>query len=101
MTSIHEPQLSSLLPDLSGEFERAQAQCAALAPRNDELELAIAASHPGFCVLDSETRELRANSQFKAEFGWAPDAQLDWRSLLERVCVESRLTLADAVHAAL
>jgi signal transduction histidine kinase/CheY-like chemotaxis protein len=101
MTSIHEPEPSSLIPDPSDELERAQAQCAVLARRNDELELVIAASRLGFCVLDSETHELRANSQFKAEFGWAPDAQLDWRSLLERVCVESRLTLADAVHAAL
>jgi signal transduction histidine kinase/ActR/RegA family two-component response regulator len=101
MTSIHEPELSSLIPDPSGELERAQAQCAALARRNDELELLIAASHLGFCVLDSETHELRANSQFKAEFGWAPDAQLDWQGLLERVSVESRLTLADAARAAL
>jgi signal transduction histidine kinase len=101
MTSIHEPGLSSLLPDPSDELERAQAQSAALARRNDELELVIAASHLGFCVLDSETRELRANSQFKAEFGWAPDAQLDWQSLLERVCAESRLSLADAARVAL
>jgi signal transduction histidine kinase len=101
MTSIHEPGLSSLLPDPSDELERAQAQSAALARRNDELELVIAASHLGFCVLDSETRELRANSQFKAEFGWAPDAQLDWHSLLERVCAESRLSLADAARVAL
>jgi signal transduction histidine kinase len=101
MTSIHEPGLSSLIPDLSGELERAQAQCAALARRNDELEAVVAASHLGFCVLDSETRELRANSQFKAEFGWAPDAQLDWPSLLERVAAESRLTLADAARAAI
>jgi signal transduction histidine kinase len=101
MTSIHEPDLSSLLPHLSGELERAQAQCAAQARRNDELELVIAASRLGFCVLDTETRELRANSQFKAEFGWAPDARLDWQSLLERIRPESRATLADAARAAL
>src|SRR5882762_6867666 len=102
MTSIHEPGLSSLLADPSGDdLERAQAHCATLARRNDELELVIAASHLGFCVLDSETSELRANSQFKAEFGWAPDAQLDWPGLLERVSVESRLTLADAARTAL
>jgi signal transduction histidine kinase/ActR/RegA family two-component response regulator len=101
MTSIHEPGLSSLIPDPSGELERAQAQCAALARRHDELELVIAASRLGFCILDSETHELRANSQFKAEFGWAPDAQLDWQSLLERVCAESRLAFADAARAAL
>src|SRR4029077_1284480 len=101
MTSIHEPKLSSLRPDPSGERERAQTQFAALARRNDELELVIAASHLGFCVLDSETSGLRANSQFKAEFGWAPDAQLDWQGLLERVGAESRLTLADAARTAL
>jgi signal transduction histidine kinase/CheY-like chemotaxis protein len=89
------------MSDPSGELERAQAQCAVLARRNDELELVIAASHLGFCVLDSETHELRANSQFKAEFGWAPDAQLDWQNLLERVAVENRLRLADAARAAL
>jgi signal transduction histidine kinase len=89
------------MPDPSGEQERAQAQLAALARRNDELELVIAASHLGFCVLDSETPELRANSQFKAEFGWAPDARLDWQGLLERVSGESRLTLADAARTAL
>jgi signal transduction histidine kinase/ActR/RegA family two-component response regulator len=101
MTSIHEHELSSLHPDSSGDLERAQAQCATLARRNDELELAIATSQLGFCVLDSETRELRANSQFKAEFGWAPDAQLDWQGLLQRVSAESRASLVDAARAAL
>ena len=101
MTSIHEQGLSSLTHDPSGELERAQAHCAALARRNDELELVIAASRLGFCMLDTETHELRANSLFKAEFGWAPDAQLDWESLLERVAGESRLALADAARAAL
>src|SRR5260370_16543050 len=101
MTSIHESELSSLLPDPSRDLERAQAHCLTLARRNDELELVIAASRLGYCVLDSETCELRANSQFKAEFGWAPDTQLDWQSLLERVCAESRLALADAARTAL
>ena len=102
MTSIHEPGLSSLLADPSGDdLERAQAHCATLARRNDELELVIAASQLGFCVLDSETPQLRANSQFKAEFGWAPDAQPDWQGLLERLSADSRLKLADAARAAL
>jgi signal transduction histidine kinase len=100
MTSIHEPQLSSLWPEPPGDLERAQAQFAALARRNDELELIIAAAHLGFCVLTGETRELRANSQFKAEFGWAPDAHPDWQDLLERVAPENRLALADAARAA-
>jgi len=101
MTSIHESELSSLLPDPSGDPERAPAHCATLGRRNDQLELVIAAARLGYCLLDSETCELQANSQFKAEFGWAPDARLDWQSLLERVCAQSRLTLAAAARAAL
>ena len=76
-------------------------QFAALARRNDELELIIAASRLGFCVLEGETRRLRANSQFKAEFGWAPDASIDWQALEERVAGDNRTGLADAARAAL
>ena len=102
MTSIHEPEQSS--PPGNGlhrELERAQVQFAALARRNDELELIIAASRLGFCVLEGETRRLRANSQFKAEFGWAPDASIDWQALEERVAGDNRSGLADAARAAL
>ena len=102
MTSIHEPEQSS--PPGNGlhrELERAQVQFAALARRNDELELIIAASRLGFCVLEGETRRLRANSQFKAEFGWAPDASIDWQALEERVAGDNRTGLADAARAAL
>jgi signal transduction histidine kinase len=85
MTSIREPEQSS----------------AALARRNDELEVIIAAARLGFCVFEGETRPLRANSQFKAEFGWAPDAAIDWQQLEERVAAGSRPALAEAVRAAL
>ena len=101
MTSIHEPEQSSPGNGLHGELERARTLCAALARRNDELELIIAASRLGFCVLEGETRRLRANSQFKAEFGWAPDASIDWQALEERVAGENRSGLADAARAAL
>jgi signal transduction histidine kinase len=101
MTSIHESRLSSLRSDSAGDDARTQAQFVALARRNDELERVIAAARLGYCVLDSETCELRANSPFKAEFGWAPDARLDWQGLLGRVCAESRLALADAARTAL
>jgi signal transduction histidine kinase len=101
MTSIPEPELSS--PGNIGleSLQRAQTQCAILTRRNDELELIIAASGLGFCVLDGETRWLRANSQFKAELGWAPDAHIDWEAVQERLMAESRSGLADAVRAAL
>jgi signal transduction histidine kinase/ActR/RegA family two-component response regulator len=103
MTSIREPEQSSrsLGQDLHGKLEQAQAQCAAVAHRNDELELIIAAARLGFCVLEGETRRLRANSQFKAEFGWAPDAPIDWETLLERMATQDRSGLADAARAAL
>jgi signal transduction histidine kinase/ActR/RegA family two-component response regulator len=101
MTSIREPAQSSPDQDLHGKLARTQAQCAALARRNDELELIIAASRLGFCVLESETRRLRANSQFKAEFGWAPDASIDWEALLERMATENRSALADSARCAL
>src|SRR5437868_8156478 len=50
MTTIRESELSST---------------ASLESRNDELELIIAASRLGYCLLGDETRGLRANSQFK------------------------------------
>src|SRR5262245_40017609 len=98
MTSIHEPEAGSLR-----RLDRPtdDTQAASLARRNDELELIIAASGLGFCVLEGETHELRANSRFKAEFGWAPDAPIDWQDLQLRVAPESRDALADAARAAL
>jgi len=106
MRSIHEPERSSLETPVRGtevteELRRAQARCASLERRNDELELIVAASRLGFCVLAGETRAVRANSQFKAEFGWAPDASINWEDLEERVVSEARTVLADAVRSAL
>jgi len=86
MTTTNEPERSSV-----DSLER----------RNDELEIIIAAARLGYCVLQSETGQLRANSQFKAEFGWAPDASINWDDLEERVAAESRSGLADAARAAI
>ncbi len=101
MRSIPESERSSAAPDPGSELARAVAQCAALARRNDELELMVAASRLGFCTVEAETRQLHANSQFKAEFGWAPDAQPTWRELEERVAPEMRAAFADAIRVAL
>lgn len=87
MTTIHEAEPSSAGHPLEA--------------RKDELELIIAASRLGYCVLEVETRSVRANSQFKAEFGWAPDASINWEALGERVAAESRAGLADAARGAL
>jgi signal transduction histidine kinase len=115
MTSTREPEQSSAVADarheradqpdehadLRGELERARAQIAALTKRSDELEIAIAAARLGFCLLNGETRQLRANSQFKVEFGWAPDEAIDWLALQQRIAPENRLGLEDAARAAL
>lgn len=92
MTTIPEPERSSA--GQPGAQDSLQHRC-------DELELIIAASRLGFCVLENETRTLRANSQFKAEFGWAPDASIDWEAFQERLVGESGPGLTDAVTAAL
>jgi signal transduction histidine kinase len=96
MTSIRDNEQSSPTND-AGEHSRR----AALASRIDELEIVIAAARLGFCRVDGETRALRANSQFKAEFGWAPDAELDWQGLEERIALADRPGLADAVRVVL
>jgi signal transduction histidine kinase len=106
MRSIHEPEPSSVASSLPGEdveeeLQRALARCAALERRNDELELIVASARLGFCVLVGETHTVRANSQFKAEFGWAPDASVEWEELEERLVSETRPMLVDAVRAAL
>jgi signal transduction histidine kinase/CheY-like chemotaxis protein len=101
MTSIREPEPSSPRADPLSELQNALAENAALARRNDELELIIAASRLGFCIVDGETRQLHANSQFKAEFGWPPDAGIDWPALSGRVAPENQAGLADAARAAL
>src|SRR5581483_9484402 len=102
MTSIHEPEAGSLrsAADPGARLLHAESQAAALARRNDELELIIAASRLGFCLLQGETGELRANSQFKADWGWPPDALLDWESLRKQVASETRAAFSDALRAA-
>jgi len=78
-----------------------EQRCAALSVRSDELELVVAAARLGYCRVEAATRALRANSQFKAEFGWAPDARPDWRSLEERVAAEDRVRLVEALQTAI
>ena len=68
--------------------------------RNDELELVVAAARVGFCRLDIGTQALSANAQFKAEFGWPPDAEFDWDELQQRIHREDRERLRAALSAA-
>src|SRR6185312_13049960 len=55
----------------------------------------------GFCRIDGATRALQANSQFKAEFGWPPDALPDYRDLVSRIADEYRDVLIDMLETAL
>jgi len=78
-----------------------QARCALLGQRTDELEVVLAAARLGYCRVDAATRALTANSQFKAEFGWPPDASIDWNGLLERVAPTDRRSFRETFQAAL
>jgi signal transduction histidine kinase len=83
------------------KLARAEVQCATLGRRKDDLEVVIAAARLGFCSIDAATRSLLANSQFKAEFGWPPDAVIDWSDLLDRVAAADRASFSDTVQVAL
>ena len=100
MTSIHDDGPGSRAVELQSTLRRIQLERDSLARRKDELELVLAAGRTGFCCISGDQSVLGANSQFKVEFGWPPDAQLAWRELQERVHPEDRSRFADAIHAA-
>ncbi|HET9106624.1 MAG TPA: ATP-binding protein [Steroidobacteraceae bacterium] len=101
MTSIHDDDPGSRsdtahAPDgpLPAEWER-------LARRSDALETVLAAGRIGYCRLRADGLALEANPQFKAEWGWAPDAQASWETLETRVHPGDRERFTDAVRRAL
>jgi signal transduction histidine kinase/ActR/RegA family two-component response regulator len=100
MTTIHDEESGSRMRELEGLLRRMTTECDALARRKDELEAVLAAGRLGFCRISGATRSLTANSQFKAELGWAPDAQVTWQELQEHVQRADRAKLSEAVEAA-
>jgi signal transduction histidine kinase/ActR/RegA family two-component response regulator len=100
MTTIHDNDPGSPIRELERSLMSTQAERDALARRMDELETVLAAGRLGFCRIALGTLDLRANSQFKAEFGWPPDARISWRELLERIQRDDRTKLAEAVDSA-
>jgi signal transduction histidine kinase/ActR/RegA family two-component response regulator len=100
MTTIHDHDPGSRMRELEGALLRMQHERETLALRKDELESVLAVGRLGFCRLEGMTRALTANSQFKSEFGWPPDAEITWRELEERIWRADRQKLADAVEAA-
>src|SRR5215469_5161087 len=99
MTTIHDDDPGSPMRELEGSLRQAQHELNTLALRKDELESVLAVGRLGFCRLEGATRALTANSQFKAEFGWAPDAEITWSDLEERIQRADRQKLSDAVDA--
>jgi signal transduction histidine kinase/ActR/RegA family two-component response regulator len=100
MTTIHDDDPGSRIRELESSEQRLQLERDVLARRKDDLESVLAAGRLGFCRIGSATRKLNANAQFKAEFGWPPDAEITWGHLEERLQRDDRAKLADAVDAA-
>ena len=101
MRSIHDDSPGSPSAEQEQALALVQAQCVSLAFRKDELDIVLATARLGFCRIDTATRAVQANSQFKAEFGWAPDALPDYRDLLGRVADEHRDLLIEMLDTAL
>ena len=100
MASIHDSGPGSQLHRSTHERARSRASRASLIRRSDQLEAIIAAGRIGYLRLDRGSHVLAASSQFKVEFGLAPDALFDWEELLGRVVAEDREALSAAVTAA-
>jgi signal transduction histidine kinase/ActR/RegA family two-component response regulator len=101
MTTIHDNDPGSPMRELERSLLRTQFERDALAQRMDELESVLAAGRLGYCRIAPGSHELRANSQFKTEFGWPPDARISWPELQERIQRGDRAKLVDAVESAL
>ncbi len=80
MTTIHDNDPGSPMRELERSLLQAQLERDALAQRMDELEAVLAAGRLGYCRIALGSYEMRANSQFKTEFGWPPDARISGRN---------------------
>lgn len=69
--------------------------------RLDRLEAVVAAAQLGFCSVTAGKRVLHASSQFKAELGLAPDADLEWDAILARIDPDERREFERALEAVL
>ena len=98
MASIHDehPGSNNRCPR-----DAPSSECEALARYRDELERILAAARVGYCCLDTQTLAARADSQFKAEFGWPPDAEFTWEDLQQRLRCEDGERLRAAIAAAI
>jgi len=93
MTSTHDDDPGSRACDAADPCRDVRLECERLARRAEDLERVIASAGVGYCSLRGRTLQLTASAQFKAEFGWPPDAEPAWQDLLQRV-PDERLTAA-------
>lgn len=100
MTTIHDDGHSSLVRELERSLRQTRSERDALASDKDELEAVLAAGRLGYCRVAHNRRVVEASTQFKAEFGWPPDAQISWPDLLDRLQRADRAKLTEAVDGA-
>src|SRR5215472_17810075 len=84
MTTIHDDERGSLVRELERSLQQARLERDVLARDKDKLEAVLAAGRLGYCRIAYDRRVVEASSQFKAEFGWPPDARISWPELLDR-----------------
>lgn len=101
MTTIHDDDPGSRSDAACTPSRPLPPEWERLARRSDALETVLAAARIGHCRLRATDLALEANSQFKAEWGWPPDAQVSWEMLESRVHCDDRAGFADAVRQAL
>ena len=104
MTSIHDDDPGSRSGAAPAPVQSAgppPAEWERLARRRDELEIVLGAGRIGYCWLRAADAVLEANSQFKAEWGWPPDAALSWDAVEAHLEGGDRVRFAEAVRQAL
>jgi signal transduction histidine kinase/CheY-like chemotaxis protein len=101
MTTIHDSDRGSLMRELERSLQQTRVERDVLARGKDGLEAVLAAGRLGYCRVAHDRRVVAASAQFKAEFGWPPDARISWPDLLDRVQRADRAKFAEAVEAAL
>lgn len=98
MTSIRDDDPGSPRERRRQRAAASQLERERLARRVDELEAVLAVGGIGYCRMRAGEDSLEANSQFKAEWGFAPDETLRWSQLAQQVCAEDRGRLADGAR---
>ena len=100
MTTIHDNDHGSLMRELERSLQQIRVERDVLARGKDGLEAVLAAGRLGYCRIAQDRRVVEASAQFKAEFGWPPDARISWSDLVDRVQRADRAKFAEAVEAA-